>query len=282
MPSGDNVADLPNHKAKASSGVAPRMRLAFPGYDPATRDGPTMTDFLRPRTEQIKAYRKTNLHRLWLANLLLELEWELCSLLINCREGEFEPWIQVNVQTIHEYHCENFLFLMRGKPVLAMAMMRMACELARDIFRIAEDQKRLTLWLDTSRQNRRVRTDVFRFDENDPGEKVLFKCWDFCSTFGVHRHFDMPGNAVPYEHRGGSFVTFDTDPKQVNDLFIITLTTVLFYTSTAASKLKPIFELQTDSLQRAYDEFASSYFGRAEPVDRFIKAQRSRQAATTC
>jgi len=245
MPSGDNVADLPDHKAKASSGVVPRMRLAFPGYDPATRDGPTMTDFLRPRTEQIKAYRKTNLHRVGLANLLLELEWELCSLLINCREGEFDPWIRVNVQTIHEYHCETFLFLMRGKPVLAMAMMRMACELARDIFRIAEDQKRLTLWLDTSRQNRRVRNDVFRFDENDPG-------------------------------------AFDSDPKQVNDLFIITLTTVQFYISTATLKVKPIFELQTDSLQRALHEFASSYFGRAEPVDRFIKAQRSRQAATTC
>jgi hypothetical protein len=235
-----------------------------------------MTDFLCPRTEQIKAYSKTNLHRLGLANLLLEIEWELCSLLINCREGEFDPWIQVNVQTIHEYHCETFLFLMREKPVLAMVMMRMACELARDIFRIAEDQKRLTLWWDTSQQNRRERNGVFRFDENDPGEKILFKCWDFCSTFGVHRHFNIPGNAVPYEHHGGSFVAFDSDPKQGDDLFMITLTTVLSYTNTATLKLKQIFESQPDSLQRAYHEFASSYFGRAEPVDRFIKAQRGR------
>jgi hypothetical protein len=234
-----------------------------------------MTDFLMPRTEKIRAYRKSNPHRLALANLLLELEWELCSLLVNC-EVTVDPWILMSAQAVHEYHCETFLFLMRERPVPAMALMRMACELSRDIFRVLEDQKRLTLWLDTSTQNRRQRSDLFRFDVSDPGERQLFDCWDFCSTFGVHRHLDIPSDdPALFYYNDRLFAKVSSDPKQINELFIMSLVTILLSTSTEMLKLKPIFELQSENFRRECRVFASSYFDRAEPVDRFIKAQRS-------
>jgi len=132
-----------------------------------------MTDFLLRRTDKIKSFRKANPNRVNLANLLLELEWELCSLVTSSEK--IAPAIPVFLQQIHEYHCEGIIFIMRGRPVPAMAMMRLACELGRDTFRILEKPKRLQLFYDTSREKRRERTEVFRFDESNPGEKCSFK-----------------------------------------------------------------------------------------------------------
>jgi hypothetical protein len=231
-----------------------------------------MTDFLLPRTDKIKSFRKANPNRVNLANLLLELEWELCSLVTSSEK--IEPAIPVFLQQIHEYHCEGIIFIMRGRPVPAMAMMRLACELGRDTFRISEKPKRLQLFYDTSREKRRERTEVFRFDESNPGEKVLFQAWDHFSTFGVHRHVDLPTNdAAVFEHHGQSFVRFGTDPRQVDDLFVMTFMCIVFYISTTVEKMKTFADQEPEKLRCAYRDFALSYFDRVDPVDRFIKAR---------
>jgi hypothetical protein len=106
-------------------------------------------------------------------------------------------------------------------------------------------------------------------------KKPFLTAGSFVRRLGSIEIFDMPSpDVTPLEHNDRLFVRFGSDPEQINSLFLMTLITILFYTSTAAAKMKPFFELQSDNLRQAHREFASSYFSRAEPVERFIKAQR--------
>jgi hypothetical protein len=127
------------------------------------------TDFLLPSDTTIRDFRKQHGKKLILANLLLGFEWEPCSLIIKC-EGEQHWLLPLHVQTIHDYHREALLCCMRNRSIIAMALMRMACELARDTFQIAEDPSRGELWLDRSEPASGKRGKTFRFDLTNSGE----------------------------------------------------------------------------------------------------------------
>jgi hypothetical protein len=176
----------------------------------------------------------------------------------------------MHIQSIHEYHREAFLYCMRGRPVIAMALMRMACELARDVFRIVEDRARARLWLDRSEAAQGLRRKTFRFDENDPLERMLKQAYQVFSEFGIHGHVDIPSNAAAvFEGNGQNFVAFRPDPVQLIKLIKMILTTT-YYCLSAIQKYKTLIDQESASLQQANKAFALSYNDRAEPVSLYM------------
>jgi hypothetical protein len=53
-------------------------------YPPASGDADQTTDFLLPSSAKITEFRNKKRKEVELANLLLGLEWELCSLACHC------------------------------------------------------------------------------------------------------------------------------------------------------------------------------------------------------
>jgi hypothetical protein len=86
--------------------------------------------FLLIRTAAISEFRARNLQLITLGEQLLWLEWQLCSLVAHL-DNNFSPIVVTCMQQLHDYHRESLLLCMRQRGNIALALTRMACELAR-------------------------------------------------------------------------------------------------------------------------------------------------------
>ena len=92
-------------------------------------------------------------------------------------------------QTVLEYQMDSFFLILDKRLDAGMALIRMACEQARDIAYITDDESSLAIWLGRSSDEvkKKEYRKKFKFS-NAPTDKYVFKLYNFASTFGVHGH----------------------------------------------------------------------------------------------
>jgi hypothetical protein len=90
-------------------------------------------------------------------------------------------------QTVLEYQMESFFLVISRRLDEGLAILRMAAELARDIVRIGNDQKRLDTWLNRAMDKKSYRAE-FRFRDADGIEAHVHRLYNLASEFGVHGH----------------------------------------------------------------------------------------------
>ena len=67
------------------------------------------------------------------------------------------------------------------------ALLRLAAELSRDLARIADDEKMLSIWL--ARENKQNEYKKhFKYSLDSPDESAIHNVYKFASKFGVHGH----------------------------------------------------------------------------------------------
>lgn len=136
-------------------------------------------------TEPMRKFRARNSHLVALGEDLLWLEWQLCSLVAHL-DSVFTPIMRMGMQQLHAYHREACLLCMRGQATIALALVRMACELSRDLILISRDPKAEQLWLDREEQDNQYRKH-FQFDKlTSPLGSALKDLYKFGCRFGVH------------------------------------------------------------------------------------------------
>jgi len=222
------------------------------------------TDFLLPSVDQIRSYRKMHRREVDEANRLLGLEWKWCDFIIKLER--LDPLIAVHVQTVHEYHRGATMACMRGRAGIAMALMRMACELARDVYRLVEKPDRVSLWLDRSEASAKKRREAFRFDSNHPAERHLFEAYKLFSTYGVHGHVHFSaavGEVLNLDDK--NFVMIQADPRTVDRTMDMILKSIHLYCMVAIERFKPSFDAEPPAIQLAYRELAMSCLDQPPP-----------------
>ena len=173
---------------------------------------PGQPQFLEIDVTPLEAFRNSHPEVASQTQELLRLEWVLFSLISHGSEC-FTAFTPYCVQQIHEYHREAALLCMRGPANTGLALTRMACELSRDVLRLARDKQAEASW-SSRRIDFKKYKDLFKFHKDSPAEKMLFDVYKMSSDFGVHGHilFTEPHGGCPTERQGfpkiGSGTTF--------------------------------------------------------------------------
>jgi len=103
--------------------------------------------------------------------------------------------------TMLDYQMESFFLNINRQLDLALASLRMASELSRDIARIDNDEGKLNIWLnrDSNPEIKKQYRKNFRFDDSDSLEKYVHDLYDIASSLGIHGHFLRSGKMRPVE-----------------------------------------------------------------------------------
>jgi hypothetical protein len=115
---------------------------------------------------------------------LLFLLWRVCSITAH-PSCKLTVSAIVSIQQIHEYCREAAILCMRSHPNVGLALVRLACELSRDVIRMAADARAEAVWNEKTTKKQAYR-DKFKF--NLPKERILFDIYKISSEFGVHGH----------------------------------------------------------------------------------------------
>ena len=68
-----------------------------------------------------------------------------------------------------------------------LTLLRLAAELSRDVVRIADSEKMLTIWLERENKPNEYKKH-FKFASHSPDEEAVHTVYKFASKFGVHGH----------------------------------------------------------------------------------------------
>jgi hypothetical protein len=144
------------------------------------------TDFLSLDTKSVDDFRICQVSRAERLQELLSAEWALASL-VAYSEKTFMISAVTAIQQLHDYHRESALLCIRKRPNVALALTRMACELARDTLIIAQNKETESIWINRETEKENYRR-MFRFNESSGPEKALRNLYKITSQFGVHGH----------------------------------------------------------------------------------------------
>src|SRR5919109_3275416 len=119
--------------------------------------------------------------------------------------------------TVLDYQMESFFLCINRQLGLALACLRMAAELTRDVARIGNDEAKMTIWL--NRSDRAIQKQYrreFRFDDLDELEKYIHQLYDLASSFGIHGHTLRSGALSPVKNlENGKYVILDVSDVEV-------------------------------------------------------------------
>ena len=95
----------------------------------------------------------------------------------------------MGMQQLHDYHREACLLCMRDRANIALALVRMACELSRDLILMSRNANAEQVWLGREEKQRDQYTKQFRFDKlTSPLGSELWNLYKIGCRFGVHGH----------------------------------------------------------------------------------------------
>jgi len=240
------------------------------------------TEFLLPNVDSIKAFRRDNKRKVKLANDVLQIEWELVSAITQISGVH---WLVVShVQTVHEYHREALLLAMSNKPEIGMAIMRLACELTRDLCRIIEKPTNIDLWLEYRDDGGHYRhgkeyRDVFRFS-GDQAEKGIQNLYNIFSNHGVHGHLPMTeqlGTAL--EINGRNYIKVRRDPQTATKAFMLTLMGADLHSVLMLTKLKHAADASADEIREFFGALGRTYMERMNPYHQYAELYRAGNSA---
>jgi hypothetical protein len=168
------------------------------------------TDYLTNNARELVRFKERFIEDAETLNFLLDVEWQLCSFYIQCTN--VNPVIMVAIQNVHRYHIKALIFGIENEPTLALAILRIACELSRDILRMMDNQSLISIWLDKTSSGEQKRRQSFRFNTSDDFEKMLKDAYDLACSWGVHCHITIPGDATQtFQHNEKGYTAFDSD-----------------------------------------------------------------------
>lgn len=232
-----------------------------------------------PNTSSVNAFRKDNKHKIELANSVLQIEWEIVSAITQIHDIHW--LVAAHVQTIHEYHQQALTMAMSKRPEIGMAVMRLACELTRDLCRIAEEPTRADLWLQyrTADGHSRHGKDykrVFRFATDDGTEKALYDLYNIFSNFGVHGHLPMTQHlAIAKEINGQNYMMTRRDPKTAITTFMLTLMCADLHSVLMLTKFKSAADGSVQQVREYFGALGVTYMERMGPFHRYVEIYRA-------
>jgi hypothetical protein len=90
-------------------------------------------------------------------------------------------------QKILHYQVQSLFLILQHQLDAGYALLRLATELSRDLARIADNEKMLSIWL--ARENKQNEYKKhFKFSLDFPDESAIHNVYKFASKFGVHGH----------------------------------------------------------------------------------------------
>lgn len=90
-------------------------------------------------------------------------------------------------QKVLHYQVQSLFLLLQSQLDSGYALLRLAAELSRDVFCIANSEKMLSVWIEREIKPKDYRK-YFKFSLNSPDEKAVYNTYKFASRFGVHGH----------------------------------------------------------------------------------------------
>ncbi len=239
-----------------------------------------VNDFLLPNTVSVNAFRNENKRKVELANGVLQIEWEIVSAITQIPDIHW--LVSSHLQTIHEYHHQALLMAMSKRPEIGMAVMRMACELTRDLCRIAEDPARVDLWLGSRSEDGHLRhgkdyRQVFRFSTDDDTERGLYDLYNVFSNFGVHGHLPMMERlAMATEINSRTYMMVRRDPKTAITSFMLTLMCADLHSVLMLSKFKSAADGSGHDERDYFGVLCATYMERMGPFHRYVEIYRAK------
>jgi len=239
-----------------------------------------VNDFLLPNTGSVNAFRNENNRKVELANGVLQIEWEIVSAITQIPDIHW--LVASHVQTIHEYHRQALTMAMSNRPEIGMAVMRLACELTRDLCRIAEEPTRADLWLqyrspDGHSRHGKDYKRVFRFSTDDGTEKAIYDLYNMFSNFGVHGHLPMTQNlAMAKEIDGQNYMMVRRDPKTAITTFMLTLMCADLHSVLMLSKFKSAADGSNNHVREYFGALGMTYMERMSPFHRYVEIYRAK------
>jgi hypothetical protein len=215
-------------------------------------------------TELMRKFRKRNSHLVALGEDLLWIEWQLCSLVAHL-DSVFTPVTTMAMQQLHAYHREACLLCIRDQANVGLALVRMACELSRDLLLMARDPQAEKLWLGREEQGNQYRK-LFRFDELTPSLGAALKdLYKIGCRFGVHGHMhfsDAPADRVTI--LGREFLLVPSDRNIALSSYSLNLAAIQLFTFAFLDQHGDPFRTASDTRIRDTAAQIVRHLGRIE------------------
>jgi hypothetical protein len=184
-------------------------------------------------------------------------------------------------QTIHEYHQQALVMHISGRPEIAMSIMRLACELSRDVFRISEDMSRSQIWLDSKKPNVSKETieffrKVFRFDTSLKLESEMKNFYDLFSDFGTHGHISITNQAGSVTNISGrNFVQLERSNDFINESIKMIIICIHYTCLLLLSKFLLSSEKHDNNAKSQFVELARQMDDRFDIVSKFLSKKQN-------
>jgi len=181
-------------------------------------DTPKLDNFLNRKITDLRDFRQ-NQEQLW---HVADGVYLVCEGLIRSAVVLPELTIQETHRammwwTVLDYQMESFFLCINRQLDLAVASLRMAAELTRDVARIGNDEAKMAIWLNRSdpAMQKKYRRE-FRFEDSDELEKYIHRLYDLASRFGVHGHTQRSAALEPVKFlENGKYVVLEVADMEV-------------------------------------------------------------------
>jgi len=104
------------------------------------------------------------------------------------------------IQRQHGYYENSVVLLLQGQLDEALAILRMAMELSRDILVLSKDSSLMPLWSNREKEYQKYRKK-FKFDGGYSPNKHAHELYKLTSQFGVHGHLTTIGQSSKFNFK---------------------------------------------------------------------------------
>lgn len=179
--------------------------------------------------------------------------------------------------TVLDYQMQGFFLCIDRQLDLALASLRMASELTRDIAQIDNDETKLNTWL--NRIDPKIKKQYrkeFQFNDSDNLERYVHKLYDLASTFGTHFHMLRSSSMRPVKSAmKGKYVVLDVPDLAVFKVLEIWL--AAFYPLQAVCSRRFVLD-RKNQLAIPYGHFQSVWDAFNPIFDNYRKNLRDQDA----
>jgi tetratricopeptide (TPR) repeat protein len=111
----------------------------------------------------------------------------LISILTQLKENEIPSYFNTIIQKQNTYYENSIVLIVQGQLDEALALLRMASELSRDLLVLSKDPSLLDIWNNREKERNTYR-NKFKFNKDHQPNAYAHSLYELTSKFGVHGH----------------------------------------------------------------------------------------------
>jgi len=140
----------------------------------------------------------------------------VCEAVLHNAKSMAKTYCGLMWQTAADYHKQSLAHILARELDAGFALLRMATELSRDAYVIANNEQHLDLWMNRETRAGEYR-NLFKFDQSIPGGKAAFDLYKLSSRFGIHGHNTslMHSKSTGETVANGKLLLINSDEKAV-------------------------------------------------------------------